>query len=281
MVNFSVQHQYVDDGLAGTLETPGNGTTSDASTITVTVTDDDSNNGGNATSVTVSNAAPTMGTLSATAIQENGTTTLTGTFTDIGLRDLHGVTINWGDPNNSVSSQFVLPAVRHPHRRATFASGIEDDDTVLTITSVDTTTGQVGFSVQHQYVDDGAAPGNSTTSDNNTITVTVNDDDGQSASDTTTVTVSNVAPTLSDLSPATQTINEGGSRHGHDDHHRPGHARRFHRHGELARRRNRHDHLGHHFRQQYAWAEQLTCGLPRRATARGEPSISGWRGVPG
>jgi hypothetical protein len=209
VVNFSVQHKYVDDGLAGTLQTPGNNTTSDASTIAVTVTDDDSNNGGSSTSVTVSNAAPTVGTLAASAVQENGSTTLTGSFTDVGLRDLHGVTINWGDPNNSANSQFVLSAVGSLTVGQLFASGTEDDDTVLTITSVNPTTGQVGFSVQHQYADDGTAPGNATTSDSSTITVTVNDDDGQSASSTTAVTVSNVAPTLSDLSPATQTINEG------------------------------------------------------------------------
>ena len=38
------------------------------------------------------------------------------------------------------------------------------DGAVLTITSINATTGQVGFSVQHQYLDDGLAPGNNTPS---------------------------------------------------------------------------------------------------------------------
>ena len=58
------------------------------------------------------------------------------------------------------------------------------DSAVLTITSINGLTGQVGFTVQHQYLDDGLAPGNNTASDTSTIGVTVADDDTQSGSDT-------------------------------------------------------------------------------------------------
>ena len=51
------------------------------------------------------------------------------------------------------------------------------------------TTGQVGFSVQHQYLDDGLAPGNDTASDTSTIGVTVADDDTHTGSDTEPVLV--------------------------------------------------------------------------------------------
>ena len=50
--------------------------------------------------------------------------------------------------------------------------------------------------VQHQYLDDGLAPGNNTTSDTSTIGVTVADDDAQSGSSTAAVTVHNVTPSV-------------------------------------------------------------------------------------
>jgi hypothetical protein len=79
---------------------------------------------------------------------------------------------------------------------------------VLTITAIDPATGKVSFSVEHQYLDDGLAPGNDTVSDASTIGVTVADDDAQSGSTTTTVTVNNIAPTVS-LNPVAD-IDENG-----------------------------------------------------------------------
>src|SRR6185312_5632009 len=75
------------------------------------------------------------------------------------------------------------------------------------ITAIDATTGQVSFSVQHQYLDDGLAPGNGTTSDVSIIGVTVLDDDTQSGSNTTKVTVHNVAPAY--LNVTGDSIDEG------------------------------------------------------------------------
>ena len=68
-------------------------------------------------------------------------------------------------------------------------------------------TGQVGFWVQHQYLDDGLAPGNNTASDTSTIGVTVADDDTQNGSDTEPVLVKNVTPVLTVV--PNQTRNEG------------------------------------------------------------------------
>jgi len=206
-VSFSVQHQYLDDGLA-----PGNGTTSDTSTILVAVLDDDGQTGGAMTMVTVNNVAPGLVLNSVADINENGVATLTGSYTDIGLLDVHTLTIDWGDPNNSADSTFTINAIRNAAGVATLNVGDTfnsvTDGAVLTITSVNAITGQVGFSVQHQYLDDGLAPGNGTTSDISMIDVAVFDDDTGSVTTGTTVLVHNVAPTVA--LDAVAPINENG-----------------------------------------------------------------------
>jgi len=207
-VSFSVQHQYLDDGLA-----PGNGTTSDTSTITVTVADDDTGTNFATTSVLISNVAPTVALGSVSAINENGSATLTGSYTDIGLLDQHVVTIGWGDPNDPQLSTFNITAIRDAAGTATLIVGqtfvSSTDEAVLTITAVNAISGQVSFSVQHQFLDDGVAPGNNTASDTNTISVTVADDDTGSNAATASVLVQNVAPTVALGS--VSAINENGT----------------------------------------------------------------------
>jgi hypothetical protein len=194
-VGFTVQHQYLDDGLA-----LGNNTISDVSIIGVTVADDDAQSGSNTTSVTVHNVSPTVALNTVTDINENGTATLTGTYTDIGLLDAHTLTVDWDDPNNGLDSTFAVNAIQNAAGTATLHVGdtfnSSTDSAILTITSIDATTGQVGYSVQHQYLDDGLALGNNTASDLSTIGVTVADDDAQSGSNTVTFTVHNVAPAV-------------------------------------------------------------------------------------
>ena len=206
-VGFTVQHQYLDDGLA-----LGNNTISDVSIIGVTVADDDAQNGSNTTSVTVHNVSPAVALNSVSDIDENGVATLTGTYTDIGLLDAHTLTVDWDDPNNGLDSTFAINAIQNAAGAATLFVGdtfsSSTDSAILTITSIDVTTGQVGFSVQHQYLDDGLALGNDTASDASTIGVTVADDDTQSGSDTVTFTVHNVAPAV--VLNAVPDINENG-----------------------------------------------------------------------
>ena len=206
-VGFSVQHQYLDDGLA-----PGNGTASDISTIGVTVADDDAQSGNNTTTVTVHNVTPNVALDAVPEISENGDATLTGSYTDIGLVDGHTLTVNWADANNASASTFAVSAIQNAAGTATLhvgdTSNSSTDGAVLTITSINPATGQVGFSVQHQYLDDGLAPGNGTASDVSTIGVTVADDDAQSGSNTTTVTVHNVTPSVA--LDAVPDINENG-----------------------------------------------------------------------
>lgn len=169
--SFSLSHQYLDDGPS-----PGNGTASDDYTITATVTDDDTGSDSVSAVITVNNVAPTVYDLAVTSpIDENDFVTLTGSYTDPGTLDQHGVTVEWDDPNDATDSTFAVSAIVDLNVGDTFASN-SGDGAVLTITGV--TGDTVGFSVQHQYLDDGSAPGNGAASDSSTITVTVNDDDG-------------------------------------------------------------------------------------------------------
>jgi hypothetical protein len=148
------------------------------------------------------NAAPTVDLNTVTPINENGSATLTGTFTDSNVAQTHSLVVDWGDANNSADSTFAVPDTNSLSVNQSINSST--DAAVLTITAVNKTTGVVTYSVQHRYADDGAAPGNETASDNSTATVTVSDGLG-SGSDTATVTVNNVVPTITD--PADTSVN--------------------------------------------------------------------------
>ena len=110
VTTFSYPHQYLQDGSYA---------------ISVVVADED--NAAATTAVTVGNVAPsgTAVSLSAGTIGENGSTTLSGSFTDPGSLDTHTVTITWGDGS---SSTLNLPA------------------------------GVTTFSTPHQYTQDGSFP---------------------------------------------------------------------------------------------------------------------------
>ncbi|MBW1788200.1 MAG: tandem-95 repeat protein, partial [Deltaproteobacteria bacterium] len=164
--SFELTHQYLDDNPSGT--------ESDDYTIGLTITDDDTGTTTDTATVTVNNVAPILGELAATAIDENGTTTLTGTITDPGILDTFTLDVNWGD--GGPVETFSYPA------------------------------GTVAFGESHQYLDDDPS---GTPSDSYTISLTVTDDDTGTTSDTATVTVNNVAPVLGDL--AVTPIDENGT----------------------------------------------------------------------
>lgn len=148
-VSFSRTHTYADDDPTG------------SATDVVTVTALDLNDGTRTShNVTIRNVAPSIHTpsLSATAIDENQTTTLTFSFDDVGTRDTHTAVVEWGDG---------------------------------TSTNVTLEAGARSAEVTHRYLDDHPT---STPQDQYAISVTVIDDDlGRSAA-TTAVTVRNVAP---------------------------------------------------------------------------------------
>ncbi len=153
---FSASHQYLDDNPTAT--------PSDLNQITVTV-DDGYASASAAASLTVSNLDPVLSSLAVTtAINENGTATLTGDIADTGTLDSFTLTVDWGD-----------------------SSGVE---------TFSYDAGTTSFSETHQYLDDNPS---GTASDDYTVSVTLTDDDMGSTSDSATVTVSNVDPLLSNL----------------------------------------------------------------------------------
>jgi large repetitive protein len=152
-----------------------------AYTATVTVSDDDGGSAVATTGVVVRNVAPSglQLTRTATRVDENGTVGLSGTFLDPGTKDAHTVTITWGDG---------------------------------AISTVPLAAGVLTFSATHQYLDDGPSSGNGTPFDVNTVGVTVADDDRGATSADTTVTVDNVAPTVTAISDL-PVVDEGGTVH--------------------------------------------------------------------
>jgi len=93
--NFSASHQYLDDNPTGT--------PSDEYTINLTLTDDDGGSGIASTSVAVKNVAPEIMSLVVNPpfVEEHGTMTLSGAFSDVGTLDTHKATIDWGDGKTS------------------------------------------------------------------------------------------------------------------------------------------------------------------------------------
>ncbi|MGB4966285.1 MAG: Ig-like domain repeat protein, partial [Microgenomates group bacterium] len=147
-------------------------------TVTVTVADSGALSDTESFTVTVANVAPSALTLnlSSGTINENGSVSLSGSFTDPGTLDTHNVVISWGD-----TSTTTIP----------LAAGV---------TAIPSTA--------HTYLDDNPT---GTASDIYTITVTVTDVDMGLDFNSTTVTVNNVAPSAIILSRTPTTINEGQS----------------------------------------------------------------------
>jgi hypothetical protein len=155
-----VSHQYLDSG---------------SFTVQVTVADDHGSNTSAGTGLVVNNVAPSnvQLTLSAPAINENDSTTLSGSFTDPGTLDTHTVTINWGDGTSS---------------------------------SVNLAAGVTSFGgISHQYLDEPAGVSAYT------IAVTVADNHGGSGSASTSVAVGDVTPSNLQLALSANTVIEGGS----------------------------------------------------------------------
>jgi PKD repeat protein len=132
--------------------------------LTLNITDKDQAIGSDARIITVTNVPPTIAILtqSATAVDENGSLTLSLAFTDPGA-DFHTVVVNWGDGGS---------------------------------TSIPVAAGTTLINASHTYLDDGAT---GTPSDLYAIGVNVTDKDGGSASAGASVMVKNAPPVISGL----------------------------------------------------------------------------------
>src|SRR5262249_1903496 len=123
------------------------------------------------TSVTVNNVPPSLDNVSITpSVNEGDQATLSGNIIDPGSLDTFMLGIDWGDGS-------PLQMVNYAAAGST----------------------STPFSVTHTYVKTGRLP----------VTLTVTDKDGGQGTASTSVTVSNVAPTLGNVS-ITPSVNQGG-----------------------------------------------------------------------
>lgn len=164
---FSVTHQYLDDNPSGTLQ--------DDYPVSVTVTDD---NGGMSptanVAATVQNANPTIFVLNfSTAVNEGGTLTFTGTYTDPGTADTHQIRVDWNDGT--------------PIETFNVSGGV--------------------FAVSHLYTDEDAS---GTISELRFPVLTIQDDDGGTAESHPQVLVHNIAPSINSLE-VTASVVEGSA----------------------------------------------------------------------
>ena len=160
-------HQYKDDNPTGT--------SMDTNTIKATVTNSFGEMGSVSADVLVKNVAPQLESLSITnPIDENGTATLTGTYSDIGTLDTHKLDIDWNGDGSY-------------------------DQTVSVTSGV--------FSVSHQYLDDNPT---NTANDTFNVNVRLRDDDTGQDTGSVSLTVNNVAPKIDSLT-ITNPINENGT----------------------------------------------------------------------
>lgn len=142
-----------------------------ASTVTISATDDKGETGTVTFQLSVSNVAPAVAIVTAPApIDEQGTVTITATFSDPGILDDPSATITWGVPAGLEGQLVSGPtlAVTDPGGAGSPLRG--------------TVTGT------YRYGDDSASTGFP-------ITVTVTDKDGAAGSAAAAATVRNLAPT--------------------------------------------------------------------------------------
>src|SRR5262249_10829727 len=111
---FSLTHRYLDNPA---------GQANGSYAIGLSVTDPNSGAGTGSASVQVNNVAPSnvVLTLSSASINENGSVTLGGSFSDPGTLDTHAVVVNWGDGSatttiNLAASVVSFTNVGHQYR---------------------------------------------------------------------------------------------------------------------------------------------------------------------
>jgi hypothetical protein len=166
VLTYSASHQYLDN--------PAGQPHGGSFAISAVVTDQDGDSGSGSTSVVVNNVAPANVVLtpSPAVINENDSTTVSGSFTDPGTLDTHNVELSWGDGS---------------------------PDTILSLGA-----GVLTYSASHQYLDN---PAGQPHGGSFAISAVVTDKDGDSGSGSTSVVVNNVPPNVA--APANQTAFEG------------------------------------------------------------------------
>ncbi len=155
VICFTVAHRYLDDGIA-----PGNGTSSDVSTIRVTVSDDEGVASAAATTdVVVANLAPSLSGMTnsspdcGNAFMGINPVTISAAFTDVGTLDTHAAMVNWGDGHTTAGTVSESQGIGSVSGRHVYAAGgmftitvtLTDDDGGMSQISTRTTIGGVGL----------------------------------------------------------------------------------------------------------------------------------------
>jgi hypothetical protein len=173
-VNGTVELNLLDGTVTFTPTANFNGTTAG---FDYTLSDGELTDTGHVTvTVNAVNDAPANVSVNGATLDENGSYSLSGSFTDLESSNTHTVTIHWGDSTDT------------------------DTDTVINLGS-----GVTSFASSHQYLDDNPT---ATAADNYTVTVTVTDNSSGAGAGGATVTVNNVAPVIV-MSTGTIAINLG------------------------------------------------------------------------
>jgi len=157
------------------LDDDPSGTLSDDYEVVVTVADNDGDSDTGSLPLTVLNVAPALEDVKATDVLENGLTVLTGSIADPGTLDSFTLMVDWGDGTS--------------------------------LETFDYAAGTTAFTEAHQYLDDDPS---GTTADNYTIGLTLADDDKGSYSGSTTVTVTNLAPVITELASSAPRVGDAG-----------------------------------------------------------------------
>jgi PKD repeat protein len=215
----SVSHTWVDDGPY---------------TVTVTVTDGDGGTDTETGTITIANAAPVITSSSFGSGDEGDTVAFSVAFTDVGVLDTHTLAWDFGDSSTGTGSSpthvytddgnytvtvtvtdddggvdtatgtTVIGNAAPVITASTIPSGDEGETLSFSLSWTDAGSSDThtvawdfgdssigsGASITHVYTDDGSYP----------VAVTVTDDDGGTDTVTATVSIANVAPTITSIS---------------------------------------------------------------------------------
>ena len=183
---FSASHLYLDDNPTAT--------GADEYTVRATVTDSLQASDSSFVVISVNDVLPVVEVpvLSSSSINESGTVSVTGRFSDVGVLDTHTILIEWAGGEEQVPEGTTTLTTAGPNPIGTSVTDLGD--------------GNWEFTAEHTYFDDNP---NDTPSDLYTVRVTVTDDDTVSGTNATPLVVNNAVPVIDESSIAVGGLTDG------------------------------------------------------------------------